>query len=130
MRIMFGGLTLCEGENDSPFDMRMDGQKAIQSEPVFRGQFPETNDRGNQTRTISFGLIKEHDSIAEAETYFLMHSEDIPAGTHTLILESDDRCASLYFRGFLNAFGSSYDGASTTHQYTFIGTKIDRLNPN
>lgn len=122
MRIYIDKTLLADlGEIES---MRINGSRMLQASGGTRWEQVKIRDRKNRKTVITVTVNRLHDSIAEAQRFLLTHEGTIPAtGLITLACGVGDGDASLIYLvdAGIEVVDRTYWGASTVHNYTFIG---------
>ncbi|MFA7335075.1 MAG: hypothetical protein WC130_12405 [Kiritimatiellia bacterium] len=132
MKIKINEFWLCEDGELAPNSLRVNGRRQIQTAALLRAAAGSVFNRGNSVTTITFSVIRKHDSILEAEGYMLRHEVEIPQeGKVTFICYDSAGAEEIYYFdcGGLETTDASYCGCSTEHSYVLIGGRITTEAP-
>ena len=132
MKIKINDFWLCEDGQLAPNSLRVNGRRLTQVAALIRSESSAVWNRRNTVTTISFSVVREHDTVREAESYMLEHEVAIP-GSGVVTFICYDGCAGesvFYFdAGALETTEASQIGCSTEHTYQLIGGRITTEKP-
>lgn len=116
----------------SPDSLRINGRRALQVAPLIRADSSVIFNRRNTVTTISFNVVREHDSVRLAEEYLIQHETQIPSSGIVEFVchdESGGETTFYFDTGFLDTTEAYYIGCSTFHSYTLVGGRITTTKP-
>jgi len=127
MKIKIGEFWLCEDGQLAPNSLRINGRRQVQIAQFLRASAARPLNRMNTVTTLSFSVVREHDSTRAAEEYMLQHEVAIPAaGSVTFICQDEHGAESLFYfdAGVLETTEASQVGVSTEHAYALLGGRV------
>lgn len=77
-KVIAGGADAEGSVASGPAGLALDGTRAVQVDEFIQGDHPEFIDRQNKATTISFSVVRQHESYGDAEIFCLTHAEDLP----------------------------------------------------
>lgn len=119
MKIFIDQFCLSNGGNESPKDLTIHGERAVQSVPLLRGAAGVFS-RGNRVNTVAFAVTREHADYGAAEAFLWQHATALPAsGSLELWCEATDGNGVRYTAAVSAVVSDkgSQNGLTTTHQY-------------
>ncbi len=123
MKILIDNFSLTAGGDGSPENLRLNGQREVQTAAFLRAAGAGVFARGDRVNTISFAVTREHASYGAAEGFLFSHAATLPAsGALTAICE-DARGAQVCYAAQASAVRAdegTQRGITTTHVYTLV----------
>lgn len=120
MQVFIDQFCLSRGGDESPKDLSISGQNAVQGAPLLRSATAAVLPRGNRAVTLEFAVTRQHPSYGAAEGFLFAHAATLPAsGTLTFLCEDADGGAVRYTAeaaAVVSDLGTQL-GVNTTHQY-------------
>lgn len=131
MKIRVNDFWLCQADQLAPNSLRVDSRRVVQIAQRLRAISAEPFARGNTVRTISFTVVREHDSVRDAEAFLVEHEAAIPSSGIVEITCHDDAGPEtvFYFDAEIEAVSAGHVGLSTEHAYTLVGGLITKDKP-
>lgn len=123
MKILLNRFVLAAGGDQSPENLRVNGQRSVQQVGYLRAAGPGVFARGDRTNTITFATTREHATYGAAEAFLFTHAATLPgSGTLTAICE-DAGGAQVRYQAqaaAVTADEGTQRGITTTHTYTLV----------
>ena len=123
MKIFIDQFRLANGGEESPKNLSINGQQAVQSVTALGSPTADVYPRGNRVNTVAFAVTREHASDAAAQGFLFLHAAKLPSGgTLTLLCEDADGEAVRYTAA-ASAVASDQGtqlGSTTTHRYALV----------
>jgi hypothetical protein len=132
MKIKISEFWLCEDGQLAPNSLRINGRRSSQIAQILRAAAAKVWNRQNTVTTISFSVVREHDTTRAAEEYMLQHEVNIPSGGIVTFFCTDEHGAESVFyfdAGALDTTEAAQIGVSTEHSYTLLGGRITNVKP-
>jgi len=127
MKIAFGSISLAAGLEfgESPYDLKIQGQRQVQIAERLRGREVWAYDRGNLQTQISFRVKRKHDSAEGAQAYALSHAASLAQQSGPLLITGEPGGAhyTLSDASVTRVESSSFHNVSL-HSYQIVGGKF------
>ena len=123
MKILLNQFSLAAGGDQSPENLRINGQRQVQTAGFLRAASTGVFARGDRVNTLSFAITREHASYGAAESFLFAHAATLPAsGTLTAICEDAGGAQVRYTAqaSAIRADRGTQRGVTTTHVYTLV----------
>jgi hypothetical protein len=129
MKVVFGNYTICEGGDDSPSNLEIDGSSVVEVAELVRAEEVSTFDRQNEQTRITFERNIEEGSYLEAQNRMMIEKAATPR-KGDLVLTAE---ASYQYQVFQIADASMpriklrQKGVTVTISYEFVGGTITAI---
>ena len=132
MKIFIDQFCLADGGEESPKNLSINGQQAVQSVTALGSTTADVYPRGNRVNTVAFAVTREHASDVAAQGFLFQHAATLPSGgTVTFLCESVDG-ETVRYTGAASAVASDQGtqlGPTSTHRYTLVCGAISGGEP-
>lgn len=109
--------------------MRVDTSLEVQTTQGLRAAYAKHRARGNMQNSVSFTVTRRHDSVEEAEEFYLSHAQEVSgkADANFECGEPGDTEVLSMNGANLHVSAISRRGVTTTHTYLLAGGEIASL---
>lgn len=130
MRLTIAKFALCEGarEDQYPDAVSLNGERMVDVKEFLRAADAEPCARGNRVTTLSFRVVRGHDSHRAAMEFACLHEVEIPdSGDIVLELEGDGSTKLELTNGELkNVKCDEVFGCATVHTYNLVCSRLEK----
>lgn len=127
MRITFDSVPICDGGNDSPVGLEIDGIRQVEVVNLPRAATVKTFDRENKETRITFERHVEESSFIAAQNRMLTENVNLPRKGDLVITNQDGyQYAQFTLEGAsLQRVRSRQRGVTVVTTYEFIGGEFN-----
>ena len=123
MKIFLDQFCLAAGGDESPENLRVNGQRQVQTADFLRAADAGVFARGGRVNTLSFGITREHASYGAAESFLFAHAAVLPASGTLVVICEDAGGPQVRYAAHAAAVRTdegTQRGITTTHVYTIV----------
>ena len=123
MKIFIDQFCLADGGEESPKNLSINGQQAVQSVAALGSTTVDVYPRGNRVNTLVFTVTREHASDAAAQGFLFHHAATLPSGGDVTFLCEDANGEVVRYTAAASAVASdqgSQLGVTSTHRYALV----------
>jgi hypothetical protein len=130
MKILIGNVVLAGGveNHESPHDISIQNERAVQIAETLRGSVAKSYDRGNQRTVLNFKVTRRHDSTEAAQMFTLAHAASLSdLSTFVRVVEEPSGIVFILSDAAIASVQSSSVGNVSMHEYHIVGGNFSQM---
>lgn len=132
MKIRLNSTWLAAGELEGPSALRVGGAQVTQEAQFFRALAAAYYGRGNHTQSVSFTVVRAHNTVEDAEWFVLTHYAALPKeGDLVFVIGTgeSERAVMLEDAVLQSAPEIRHEGSTTFTTYNLAGGLLTNTEP-
>ena len=132
MKIFIDQFCLADGGENSPKNLSINGQQAVQSVAALGSTTVDVYPRGNRVNTVAFAVTRAHASDAAAQGFLFHHTATLPSGGTVSFLCEDANGETVRYTAAASAVARDQGtqlGVTSTYRYTLVCGAISGGEP-